>query len=559
MLFIISNTIAQGKIDNPKKFNLISISSGADIANKNNFTPFVKMPLKGLNGGLSFDKYWNWYGVGIDAYYYLNNAPQYIETDFNSKLGGPSPGGLFSPGFKMVVSKTNSKLTRAFTGIGPSFKYQTANNKIMAELNLRGGLTYTNGSSLNMATSSVPFPILNKTVFTHIGYSKDWIKTGKAQIRINYFITPKIGVNIGAYYNNYWGSKALYSYADMKTAPAYWAIPMTKGLSALSSFGATAGLSYKIGKAKKAIQVNEIKAENALTILVKDELTGQGIANATITVHNIENKDFSVMTGPDGQSILRNLTSGYYTVKGTLNGIATTQQNVNLEKVVANSSVTLIHNDPRFTVQGKAINLTKNKPEGGVSVTLKNAAKGSVKLATSESYNGQFGFQLEPESDYSLVGKKASYISNIENISTKGLIRSQTLYVELQLGVEEVEKGKSILLNKIYYDYNKSNITEEASSDLQKLIQFLVDNPTFNVEIASHTDSRGNDDYNMKLSQERAESVVKYLNHKGISSNRMIAKGYGETKLINNCSNGVNCSEAQHQENRRTEFKVISN
>ena len=75
----------------------------------------------------------------------------------------------------------------------------------------------------------------------------------------------------------------------------------------------------------------------------------------------------------------------------------------------------------------------------------------------------------------------------------------------------------------------------------------------------SHTDSRGNDDYNMSLSQQRANSVVNYLVGKGISRSRLVAKGYGETRLVNRCANGVECSEADHKKNRRTEFRIIGN
>lgn len=85
----------------------------------------------------------------------------------------------------------------------------------------------------------------------------------------------------------------------------------------------------------------------------------------------------------------------------------------------------------------------------------------------------------------------------------------------------------------------------------------LLDNPELMVELSAHTNSRGKDAANMLLSQRRAESVVKYLVSKGIPARQLISRGYGETKLINQCANGVNCTEAEHQLNRRTEFKII--
>ncbi|MEJ7693422.1 OmpA family protein, partial [Daejeonella sp.] len=97
-----------------------------------------------------------------------------------------------------------------------------------------------------------------------------------------------------------------------------------------------------------------------------------------------------------------------------------------------------------------------------------------------------------------------------------------------------------------------------ASSDLEKLVKFLQDNPGLRIEIASHSDSRGSDSSNLLLSQSRAQEVINFVQKQGIDRSRLIAIGYGETRLVNGCINGVNCTEAQHEQNRRTEFKVIT-
>ena len=173
--------------------------------------------------------------------------------------------------------------------------------------------------------------------------------------------------------------------------------------------------------------------------------------------------------------------------------------------------------------------------------------------------DGTFSIQLEAAGDFTVSGKKAGYISNIEKVSTRGLIRSTTLYVKLELEIEEARPDKVITLTNIYYDSGSSRIRPDASSDLGKLIKFLLDNPDFTIEIASHSDSRGSDASNLVLSQARAQEVVNYMQKNGINKNRIIPKGYGETRLINGCSNSVNCTDAQHEQNRRTEFKVISN
>jgi outer membrane protein OmpA-like peptidoglycan-associated protein len=115
----------------------------------------------------------------------------------------------------------------------------------------------------------------------------------------------------------------------------------------------------------------------------------------------------------------------------------------------------------------------------------------------------------------------------------------------------------SIELRDIYYDFDKWYIREESERDLNKLLGFLQENPEAIVEIGSHTDARAPYDYNIKLSQRRAQSVVDWLIARGISRNRLKPKGYGETKPVNGCTDGVVCTEYEHQRNRRTEFKVI--
>ena len=93
--------------------------------------------------------------------------------------------------------------------------------------------------------------------------------------------------------------------------------------------------------------------------------------------------------------------------------------------------------------------------------------------------------------------------------------------------------------------------------DLNKVVQFMRDNGDAKVELSSHTDSRGRASYNLSLSQRRAKSAADYIIAQGIAASRVIAKGYGETKLLNGCADGVNCSDGEHQINRRTQFKVI--
>ena len=112
---------------------------------------------------------------------------------------------------------------------------------------------------------------------------------------------------------------------------------------------------------------------------------------------------------------------------------------------------------------------------------------------------------------------------------------------------------KAIVLENIYYDLDKAEIRSDAAIELDKLVKLLQDNPSIRIELSSHTDARSSDAYNLDLSQRRAQSAVDYIVSKGISADRLVAKGYGESQLIIKDAQ----TEEEHQVNRRTEFKVI--
>jgi outer membrane protein OmpA-like peptidoglycan-associated protein len=123
--------------------------------------------------------------------------------------------------------------------------------------------------------------------------------------------------------------------------------------------------------------------------------------------------------------------------------------------------------------------------------------------------------------------------------------------------LKKIALNQVITNEKIYYDYNKSDIRADAASELDKIVTLLNDNPSLNIELGSHTDSRGREEYNMDLSKKRAISAVNYIVSIGnVDSTRIAPQGYGETKLLNRCADGATCSEEDHQKNRRTELRI---
>ena len=117
--------------------------------------------------------------------------------------------------------------------------------------------------------------------------------------------------------------------------------------------------------------------------------------------------------------------------------------------------------------------------------------------------------------------------------------------------------GKCFGIKMIYFDLDKSNIRVEAALDLEKILDVLNQNPTMKLDIRSHTDSRATHQYNEALSDRRAKSTIAWLIKNGVAKNRLTGKGYGETQLVNKCSDGVPCTEEEHQMNRRSEFIIV--
>lgn len=170
--------------------------------------------------------------------------------------------------------------------------------------------------------------------------------------------------------------------------------------------------------------------------------------------------------------------------------------------------------------------------------------------------DGKFFFDLDLNKDYEILGEKLRFDKDLAALNTHNIQVSDTLEVSLYLEPTMVV-GRTFVLENLYYDFDKHNIRSDAALILDDLLKILNEYPSMKIELSSHTDSRGSDSYNEALSQRRAQSAVEYLIKNGISRSRLVAKGYGEYKLVNECSNGVACSEEAHQLNRRTEFTIL--
>lgn len=214
-----------------------------------------------------------------------------------------------------------------------------------------------------------------------------------------------------------------------------------------------------------------------------------------------------------------------------------------LEKIYANA------NDPNSRVLGR-------KPLNGANV---QAEWGSKKQGFSVKEDGFFRMELAENTDYSFHASLSGYLSNSTKFSTKGIAKdplSPVQVFEIEIVLDKIFRNREIVLENIYYNYNKWDIRPDAEPTLNRLTDVLRQNPEIRIQLGSHTDCRGNDSYNQALSQRRAQSAVNYLIGKGIDPSRLSAKGYGESLPAVNCPCN-SCTEVEHQTNRRTTFKVV--
>jgi outer membrane protein OmpA-like peptidoglycan-associated protein len=174
--------------------------------------------------------------------------------------------------------------------------------------------------------------------------------------------------------------------------------------------------------------------------------------------------------------------------------------------------------------------------------------------------SGYYSFPVECGKTYNVRVEKDEYTTTETPKTIKKIDGKTSLPIILQKTICKVtigdNIGKCFEINMIYFDFDKSNIREEAAVDLEKILQVLNDHATMKLDIRSHTDSRQKADYNQALSERRANSTIEWLVKKGISPDRLTGKGYGETQLVNECSDGVDCTVAQHRANRRSEFII---
>lgn len=198
----------------------------------------------------------------------------------------------------------------------------------------------------------------------------------------------------------------------------------------------------------------------------------------------------------------------------------------------------------------------------GATVTLYDMGSTTPKKTVTADENGYYSFPVECGKSYNVRAEKLDFSTKEVSITIGKETGKTSLPIALDPETCKVtvgdDLGKCFKIKMIYFDLDKSNIRTEAALDLEKILVVLNDNPTMKLDIRSHTDSRASFKYNEALSDRRAKSTIQWLVKNGVAPNRLTGKGYGETQLVNKCADDVPCTEAEHQENRRSEFIITA-
>lgn len=210
---------------------------------------------------------------------------------------------------------------------------------------------------------------------------------------------------------------------------------------------------------------------------------------------------------------------------------------------------------------GEITDLDSKMPLSNAKVILFDKRMKELKTVYSDE-KGAYSFMVECSNMYSVRAEKENYNTNEKQVSIPYENGKTYLPIELEKDKCKVtvgdDLGKCFGIKNIYFDLDKSNIRTEAALDLEKILDVLNQYPNMKLDIRSHTDSRASFKYNEALSDRRAKSTISWLVKNGISPDRFTGKGYGETQLVNKCSDGVNCTEDEHQMNRRSEFIITA-
>jgi outer membrane protein OmpA-like peptidoglycan-associated protein len=561
-------SFAIGPLAGPRTFGTIS-------------SPTLKL---GLMGGIDYNYYFNSYIGASGTFDFFSNKYNVIEAT----------NPPFVTANIQIASQKNQ--INKFVGLGPIGRLPIG-NKFHATVALYGGLLFHKKNSYQADyTAAVPAA---STMVKFNSTKSVSAFAAKGSVRFAYDHSPRLGFSLGAEYIIPFFSTSQKQAALMHPSSTGYLINFpnqvlaggtatvfnsgynSSGLSALSTLqrepvaadlkllaiNLAVHLKFGVPRIPKAPKTAKTKKKKccgtcpvyALGVTARDKFTKEILPNTDVVIKN--NKGEIVKTGRTnsfGVFVFEKIIAEDYTISGLLNNIALENGSIKKDELICDEVIQkeILYTDRNFIVKGKVLECKTNNPMSGINVILENSDLAYEK-ATMTDAQGNFMLKLPEIGIYYLHAKKDNFLSQLEEVTSDNYNRDKTLFVQLEICVEKVDCGKAINLKNILFDLDKYAIKAEAKKELNRLVQFMKDNPSVKVEVGSHTDCRNTDAYNQTLSENRAKASVDYVVSQGIARDRISGKGYGETVLLNRCADGVDCSEAEHSINRRTEMKVI--
>ena len=274
--------------------------------------------------------------------------------------------------------------------------------------------------------------------------------------------------------------------------------------------------------------------------------------SARVKIEDAEGKVIAEATTQANGTFQFSLDAGEsYVLKANKKRFIGSQQPIKTERNVDTLTLTLAQ---EAEVTGTLTQKTTGKRLPNTKLELVDLDT-NVKQEQVTDEQGKYVFVVMSDHDYRMKVLDQKKFFNQQFVLDKKFMEDGVIRASVE--VEEIVLHKATKIENIYYNLNKATIRSEAAQELDKLVQLLKDNPSVVIELSSHTDARGSDKFNLELSDRRAKAAAAYIVSKGVSTSRIIGKGYGEYKLMNECADGVDCTEEQHQQNRRTEIAVI--
>lgn len=279
----------------------------------------------------------------------------------------------------------------------------------------------------------------------------------------------------------------------------------------------------------------------------------------------LANQTVTIRSGEDEPSVVETNAKGFYriAVKRSETYQVSSKKKFFIQDESVELSTTGIRTDTTFTrdihlnptmiqIRLQVVEKGSKKPITNAKVSILDLKENKDSILITDE-NGYLELEVPRHRAYWSRASKKGYIDDEAAFKTGNY---SDKFISLELELPKINKGEKFKLENIFYDLNEASLRPESEHSLDKLAEFLIEN-NLKIELSAHTDARGSNRYNQKLSQRRAQSCVDYLLQKGVEKRNIIAKGYGESQLVNHCKDGVKCSEAEHQENRRTEVKIL--